>query len=532
MKHGKRKWMTLVAMILAMVLIVSACGGVNNEVTNNVVVPTKSETKTEEPIKEVEETIEIVWANNFNAPEEDGNYVQTEIEKRFNVKITNVKLERWGWKEQFSVFLASDEIPDIFPIDANEADMAVWAEQKIIANVDRAEIATYMPNYTAALNAVDPDAWNVGHINGKDWGIPKIWPPGNDGFIPGYNKGWLEAIGYSKPPETLVELEDVLTKFTNGDPDKDGKKDTYGMSARGKLPIQMFTSVFTAHAVSPYQFKLDNEGKVVYGAITEETRTALKLLSKWYKAGLIDPEFITKDNKQLSEDFANQRIGMVDNAGWGNFNPLSGYVTGPALELGQVNTPGKPLIGPNGDSYAFAYGARQAPVLLGYQVADDDKKRQKIYEILDWVSTDLEGWLLTVAGQLGVSYDMEGDFVVGRKDESVAAPKLGYGSFYNPLTHIDVTKQKHTVSPEMLKLRESIMPGVKPLLDVLGPVAMKSKNSYWGNLITLQDTYLIKAITGEANTDNDFDKFKEDWLRSGGQEVTDEANQIYNERNK
>lgn len=530
MKHSKKKWTTLTALLLSLVLVLSACSG-GNSGGGNTNTSEGSNTGSKEETVAQEEPIEIVWANNFSSPEADGNYVQTEIEKKFNVKIKNIKLERWGWKEQFSVYLASDEIPDIFPIDANETDMATWAKQGIIASLDRAEIEANMPNYAAAVNEFDSGAWMVGMVDGKNWGIPKYWPPGNDGFIPGYNKGWLENIGYSEPPKTLEEFEDVLTKFTKNDPDKNGKNDTYGMSARGKLPIQMFTSVFTAHAVSPYQFKLDAEGKVTWGAITEETRTALKLLNKWYKDGLIDPEFITNDNGQINELFVNQKIGVVDNAGWVNFNPESGYVTKPALEAGIINTPGKPLVGPNGDAYAFAYGARQAPVLLGAQVEKDEKKRKKIYEILEWVATSDEGWLLTVKGQEGVSYEFdENGFPVAKPDESVAAPKLGYGSFYNPLTHIDISKQKYNFDSKMIELRDEITPGIVPLLDVLGPVHMESKSQYWGNLLTLQDTYLIKSIYGEANTDKDFDKFKEDWLRSGGQAILDEANKIYQER--
>lgn len=530
MNYGIKKWRTLPTLMLTLALVLSACsgGGSTNhsEGGNNA----SNHPGNEKPAPQ-EEPIEIVWANNFSAPEADGNYVQTEIEKRFNVKITNIKLERWGWKEQFSVYLASDEIPDIFPIDANETDMATWAKQGILARLDRAEIEANMPNYAAALNDYDPDAWTVGMVDGENWGIPKYWPPGNDGFIPGYNKAWLENIGYSEPPKTLEEFEDVLTKFTKNDPDKNGKNDTYGMSARGKLPIQMFTSVFSAHAVSPYQFKLDAEGHVTWGALTEETRTALKLLNKWYQDGLIDPEFITNDNNEIQEKFVNQKIGVVDNAGWVNFNPDSGYVTKAALEVGITNTPGVPLTGPNGDAYAFAYGARQAPVLLGAQVEEDEQKRKKIYEILDWVSTSEEGWLLTVKGQEGVSYDFdENGYPVMSTDENVAAEKLGYNSFYNPLTHIDISKQKYSYDSAMIELRDQIMPGVVPLLDVLGPTHMESKAEYWGNLLTLQDTFIIKAIYGEANTDDDFDKFKADWLRSGGQAVVDEANKIYQER--
>lgn len=527
MKQSAKKWTGLLALMLCASLIMSACssgsgkGGASNSPTSSPGAATQGEN---------EAPIEIVWANNFNAPEADGNYVQTEIEKKFNVKIKNVKLERGTWREQFSVLLAGGDIPDIFPVDANETDMALWADQNIIASLDRAEIEQHMPKAAAAIAAIDEGAWGVGLYKGQNWGIPKLWPNGLSGFLPGYNEAWLKNVGYEAPPTTLEEFEDVLTRFVNEDPDRNGAKDTYGMSARGKLPIQMFTSVFAAYGVSPYQFKLDASGQVVWGGITEDTRQALALLNSWYKKGIIHPEFITSDNNELNTAFVNQKIGVIDNAGWGNFNKNSGYIAKPADEVGINYIPGKPLIGPAGQMNSFTYGARQAPVLLGKQLEKDEKKRLKIYEILEWVSTDKEGYFLTAWGQEGVSYDMEGDFVVGRTEEEVGAVKLGYGYFYNPLGHIETAFDIHKTRPEDLEQKELLNAGVHSLVDVLGPAVMETKSQYWPNLTTLQDTFIIKAITGEANTEGDFDKFKEDWLRSGGQAVTDEANQIYKER--
>ena len=50
--------------------------------------------------------------------------MQKQLEQKFNVKIKNVKFDRQGWKDKFNVLLASGQIPDIFPIDADETDMA------------------------------------------------------------------------------------------------------------------------------------------------------------------------------------------------------------------------------------------------------------------------------------------------------------------------------------------------------------------------------------------------------------------------
>ncbi|MGN7165366.1 extracellular solute-binding protein [Paenibacillus cellulositrophicus] len=524
MKQKRRNWLGVMGIALAVSLAATGCSGKGAAGTD----PQAKGTQGAQEGKEAK--IEIVWANNFNAPSIDGSYVQKQLEEKFNVTIKNVKFERQSWKDKFNILLASGQIPDIFPIDANETDMAMWADQGIIASVSTDEIKQTMPNYAKALEAVDAGAWDVGFYKGKNWGIPKVWPAGNEGFIPGYNEGWLKKIGHNEPPKTLEELEDVLTKFVNNDPDGNGKKDTYGLSGRGKLPAQMFTSVFSAYGVSPYQFKLGADGKVVWGGITEETRAALKLLNKWYKGGLIDPEFITTDNNELNTKFAGQKIGMVDNMKWGNFYKESGFITKPALDNGQNIIAGKPVIGPAGKAYGFSYGARQAPVLLGVQLEKDDAKRKKLMEILDYVASDPEGWLLTTFGQKGVNYDMEGDLVVAKELPEAEAGKVGAGSFYNPLNSVDTSMTKYTTSKDLLDLKAKLDTGYEPLQDIVGPAVLDSKTKYWTNLQTLEDSYLIKAVTGESDTDKAFDDFKAQWLKSGGQEVTDEVNKIYAER--
>jgi putative aldouronate transport system substrate-binding protein len=523
MKQINKKMLSMTSIVLSMSLLAAGCGG-GKTAEQTPAVSNKP--------GEAAKPIEITWANNLNAPEADDNYVQKQLEQKFNVKIKNVKFERTTWKDKFGVLLASGQVPDIFPIDANEIDMATWADQGVIASVSPDEIKKNMPSYIKALESVDAGSWGVGNYKGKNWGIPKVWPGGNSGLIPGYNEAWLKKIGYNEPPKTLAELEDVLTKFTNNDPDGNGKKDTYGMSGRGKIPIQMFTSVFSSYGVSPYLFKLGADGKIVYGGITEETRSALKLLNKWYKGGLIDPEFLTTDNNQLNEKFANQKIGMVDNMGWGSFAKTSGFIAKPGLDKGQNVIAGKPVIGPAGKAYAFSGGPRQAPVLLGVQLEKDAAKRAKIEQILDYIATNDEFWLLTVSGQKGLNYDQDGDFVIAKTAPEAVVTKVGAGSFYNPLNAVDTTKTKYTTSKELLDLKVKLDTGYEPLRDILGPAVLTTKAKYGANLQTLLDSYVIKAVIGEADTDKAFDDFKAQWLKSGGQELTDEVNKVYAERNK
>jgi putative aldouronate transport system substrate-binding protein len=123
----------------------------------------------------------------------------------------------------------------------------------------------------------------------------------------------MRKVGVAEAPETLAEFESLMYKFANEDPDGNGKKDTYGLSRDG------FMAVFGAFGVVPFDDKtpywMAKGGKLVNHAVAPETRQALEILAKWYKDGVIDPEFVTGENqggyKHISHPLINGRIGFT-----------------------------------------------------------------------------------------------------------------------------------------------------------------------------------------------------------------------------
>ena len=71
---------------------------------------------------------------------------------------------------------------------------------------------------------------------------------------------------------------------------------------------------------------------------------------------------------------------------------------------------------------------------------------------------------------------------------------------------------------------------MNPISDILGPTALESKGKYWATLVTLQDEFYTKAIIGKDDLDASFEAFKTQWLKTGGQEVLDEATAVYQAR--
>lgn len=126
---------------------------------------------------------------------------------------------------------------------------------------------------------------------------PATTPPGEAAIGAAIRSDWLENLGLAVPT-TLEELEAVFYAFAQDDPDGNGQDDTYALSAGGNsgaMGRYMFQSIFGIFGVNPLFWTENEEGELEYGFTTDEVKEALKLLSKWYADGLIDPEFITTD---------------------------------------------------------------------------------------------------------------------------------------------------------------------------------------------------------------------------------------------
>ncbi|MGO4373695.1 hypothetical protein AB4Z21_23610, partial [Paenibacillus sp. MCAF20] len=167
------------------------------------------------------------------------------------------------------------------------------------------------------------------------------------------------------------------------------------------------------------------------------------------------------------------------------------------------------------------------------QVEKDEKKRIKILQILeDLVSSD-DAYLKTVFGTEGVSYELKdgaAEALEPYKSDTNKMLELGYGGYYNPLGERSLKMWKYHFSAEKLAFRDTLNEGNELITDILGPTPLEAKSKYSATLNPLQDEYYVKAIIGTDNIDKTFEEFKENWLRSGGKDLLEEATKVYQER--
>lgn len=516
-----QKWVKGMLVLLLSISLVACSNGGNGGEGNN---QPKGGDGGDAP--KAQKPIEISWLS-FNPADKDGTEVQKALEEKFNVKFKNIRVERQNYNEQLFLKISAGEIPDMIYTEG-PGQLAELAQQGVLAELPEAEIRENMPNYAPTLDELDPSLWTYGLYEGKSYGIPMAWPVGNLPFLSGYNGQWLKKIGYDETPKNLEEFEDVLRKFRNEDPDGNGQKDTYGISATG-ADRRNFTSVFGAFQTKP-EWMVDENGVVSHGMITENAREAFRLLQKWYKEDLIDKEFLTKKAPDAHNDFYNGKVGIRD---WMSFQfdrevgilGVGFYASNPDNEI----IVGKPLEGPYGPGTAYSYGSKNAFLAMGKQVEKDPAKKQKIYEILHALATDEETFLLASFGIEGMHYDLVDGRAVSKPEFASEANKLsiGAGLFYGMFTQKTTLMEKHDYPQSALDFAEFLDEGMEGRKHYLVPWSLPEVAEQYPDLGTLENESYIKFITGDLNLDEDFDKFVEEWKRIGGQALTDAINEKY-----
>lgn len=154
-------------------------------------------------------------------------------------------------------------------------------------------------------------------------------------------RDWREALGLQLP-ESADELIALADAFSNNDPDGNGKNDTYGIAADFNTGnLHPFYAAFKSYPFNNTWVEDPDTGDIVYGALTESTRSAVGVLKDMYEREILDPEFYILSNNMIYEDIIKGKIGMFYGAHWSPQLPLSDMLkNNPGAEWDFVLPPG------------------------------------------------------------------------------------------------------------------------------------------------------------------------------------------------
>ncbi len=143
-------------------------------------------------------------------------------------------------------------------------------------------------------------------IDGMINGIYRARTIGRQGMT--FRKDWLNNLGLDTP-ETIDDLDEMMRLFTEGDPDGNGQKDTYGMIITTYLDGPL--NNLAIWMGSPNEWGYDEEtDQWKPWFMSEGYFNALTKLREWYAAGYINQNMATFDANSWDQPFLNGEGGI------------------------------------------------------------------------------------------------------------------------------------------------------------------------------------------------------------------------------
>lgn len=490
-----------------------------------------------------EEPITISWlAYQTDAQPDPDSKIVKAVEERYNVKFDFWFVDNQKWDDTLNVRFAAGEMPDVFRLKT-KGNLNKYVQQGVVGELPIEMIEEKAPNYMKMVEEYDTEnlMWMPTRINGKNYGFtfPAIRNTYPTSLV--WRLDWLKAVGIDKVPETLEEFETAMYKFAKEDPDGNGVDDTYGLSNTVMGTVlgsfgPMAIRDFKGNPLPDLRWQRDGEG-VKLSALTEETRQGLELLQKWYRDGVIDPEFITGENTggywALSQAFINGRVGVTGNVMYDHWVPplsegdLGGSVyqefikVNPDLVYGEDFILGTAPVGPEGVSGTDLWGYVSETMVLSSQCVKDQKKVDIILQMLDDFVADEEYSMMIRHGFEGEDYILgEDGSVIPQVTDSAARVQKGIQVF-TFLSSIPEYEKKY--SPKLYEFADAN----KGTGHVILPVpSTNAATQYLTTLQTLTVEYFTKIVTGEYSIDQ-FDEYVEKMRQNGADELEKQTSEAW-----
>ncbi len=458
--------------------------------------------------------------------------------------------------------ITSGNYPDI--ILAEGADYINFAKTGVTADITEVyeEYASdELREYLASDNGV---GLNSAMIDGKLYGIPLLGNSYDSIMIMFIRQDWLDAVGM-QIPTTMDELHQVALAFTEKDPDGNGKNDTYGLGLNGKdvfaynSGVQAFMEgygVIPGYWGNNFTF-VEKDGKVQWGgADAEAMKAGLTLLNEMYQDGSIAKDFGVMDNDRITEEFSAGKCGIIFAPMWGAMGPaanaiksdIDAHMVAAKIPDGLGEGSSTPWFTSSTSSYYTVSSKCEHPEVL-------IKLLNLSVDILCNTESDeeFEKYIAESEWKCSLTRTMKPMKNLDNYYKESEALKTGDTSALDAEQKGDYTRMKafldtmETENPDVEN--EDVQTGIG-LYSVFGDPQggyaaidrIKTENKLnvsayntvptdtmvakYPTLNKLAMETIIKIITGDASVDS-YDEFLENWRKLGGDEVTKEAQEWY-----
>ena len=521
----KTLWFRLIVGIMAVTVLFAACASGTTPATttapgasasNNAPVVTAGA----EPVAQ-DELVEFSVAT-WRGHTQVDSLIQKTLEERYNVKINLILLPAPPDHQAKLALMIADasQRPDVFLWERGwQKEYAQWRDAGLLTEIS--DLYFKYPN----IREYSDGPWGgdsmffAAEADGKLYRIPgDISEPGH--MIGMIRTDWLEHVGM-EVPVTYDAYMEALYAFIDNNP-TNGNPEAYAFINNHEL--RSFQSWWSYYDIIGDNFRLKEDGTVVYGPLEPQMKDALTDIQNLYKAGGIDPNILTNGYSTTEKTAA----GL-----WGStyrwvasFNKEgSGYKNFKANNPDGDFAPLIPFPNPTGNERDRGISF-EGNYYWGITAQAADKA-ERIYAFFDGCAAG-EDYLTKKFGIKGEHYDIvDGLYKNLLAPDDNTTKNIGINVFHDFVNRKDeMNIGNHPDVAAMFERGTELAAN-----DIKATVYIKTSdrpawNANRAALDDVRDVYLWGIIAGQRPV-SDFDAFVAAWNAAGGTEATAETAALY-----
>lgn len=308
----KNRLLTLAAAAMASALLMLAgCSTAGKNETAATPAPTQSQTAasptgaaapTDDKSRLI--TIKVASANGSDTLV-DNTLGQKQIEEAFNVKLVPVRLPAGNADEKLGVLFASGEQIDVI---TGYGNLGKYVDQGVVGEIDEELMKQYMPktynlaSQLAKKNGIE-NMTDLLKVDGKIYALPYVQESAaKNAWLRAFRMDILREVGFDKIPETIDDYDAVFKAVKAKYPNM------YMIGGAGKDFYEYFAREIQGAYSQAFDSWIVQDGKVVNASVVPEAKQYLAKMAEWFKAGYIDPEWLTDSFNTPFEKFANGKL--------------------------------------------------------------------------------------------------------------------------------------------------------------------------------------------------------------------------------
>ena len=244
-----------------------------------------------------------------NQQERKNNPYMIWLQEKTGVKIEFQHPPIGEEKNSFNILCASSAMPDIISYDVNSYTGGM---QQAVDDGVALKLNDYLPKYCPNLQAVmDENNFikkNLATTNGDYCFFPTLTldPYTCSWFGWQIRADWLKEQGLSAPV-TMGDWYNCLTKL----------KKAYNLESALIIRKDVWSQGEMATAFkTALTYDINDKGEVVFGPSTQEYKAFLTEMNKWFREGLLSPDFATMDDQTAKATYNSGKCAaIVDSVG-------------------------------------------------------------------------------------------------------------------------------------------------------------------------------------------------------------------------